>query len=389
MSGPGERRDLDAPPALTALSPNHGDSQGGTFVTLTAGCVAPGASVTFGSAVADPWVSPEQPPLQVFTGGHAPGAVDAAVTNPDGQAAVLAGGYTYECDTRAPAASNNGPICAGSSLVLGAPYFAGATYAWTGPNGFSANTRFVTISSATVAQSGPYTVTIGDVFGCTLPPATTTAVVNPRPSAAISAPSSVFARSTGNVASVPDGGPGAFYNWAITNAGGTITSPNTARSITFDAGASGDIAVNVYVSSGNCSNSSAATIPITPRPTLLQVVTPCRLVDTRLPAGPGGGPALAAGVIRNFPLAGRCGVPADATAVAVNATVTLPSSAGSLRVYPGGTPTPGTTNLSFGVGQTRAGSSIVGLGPDGSVDVVSTQAAGTVHVILDVSGYFK
>jgi hypothetical protein len=31
----------------------------------------------------------------------------------------------------------------------------------------------------------------------------------------------------------------------------------------------------------------------------------------------------------------------------------------------------------------------VGLGADGSVDAVSTQPSGTVHVILDVSGYFR
>src|SRR5262245_3083791 len=37
-------------------------------------------------------------------------------------------------------------------------------------------------------------------------------------------------------------------------------------------------------------------------------VTPCRLIDTRNPAGPYGGPALTAGVNRTFTVTGQCGI---------------------------------------------------------------------------------
>ena len=324
----------------------------------------------------------------VFTSGHTPGLVDAIVTNPDGKAGALAGGYTFECDTKPPSLQGNGNICEGGSLSLSVPSFPGATYAWTGPNGFTTNTRYVYIPVATPANSGTYTVTVS-VYGCTLPPASTTVVVNPSPSATISAPTSVVSRSTGNVASVPDGVPGAEYFWYVASGDATITSPPAQRSITFDAGAPGDAVFVVYVSLGACSKVGTATIAVTPTPLTLRIVTPCRLVDTRLPDGPGGGPALSAGTVRNFPLASRCGLPAGTVAIAVNTTVTAPTSAGALRVYAGGTPTPGTTNLLFRANQTRAGSSIVALGPDGSVDVVTTQVSGTAHVILDVGGYFK
>ena len=52
-----------------------------------------------------------------------------------------------------------------------------------------------------------------------------------------------------------------------------------------------------------------------------QPLTPCRVLDTRLAAGPLGGPALQAGIARSFGLTGVCFIPAGAVAVSVNATV--------------------------------------------------------------------
>ena len=44
----------------------------------------------------------------------------------------------------------------------------------------------------------------------------------------------------------------------------------------------------------------------------------CRAVDTRLPAGPNGGPSLGADEVRVFKIQGTCGVPASALGLAVN-----------------------------------------------------------------------
>src|SRR5258706_12884806 len=43
-------------------------------------------------------------------------------------------------------------------------------------------------------------------------------------------------------------------------------------------------------------------------------VAPCRLIDTRDPVGPMGGPALVAGTIRTVQLPGTCGLPTPAAA---------------------------------------------------------------------------
>jgi hypothetical protein len=117
-------------------------------------------------------------------------------------------------------------------------------------------------------------------------------------------------------------------------------------------------------------------------------VPPCRLLDTRGAAGPLGAPALPAFGQRIVTLTGGCGVPAGATALSVNVTVTQTLGAGSLRFFPGDS-VPGTaTTITFGPGATRANNAHVKLAADGSAGIAS-DAPGAVHVIVDVSGYYR
>jgi hypothetical protein len=118
-------------------------------------------------------------------------------------------------------------------------------------------------------------------------------------------------------------------------------------------------------------------------------VPPCRVLDTRNPAGALGGPALRAGTARRFPLAGRCGIPASARAVSLNVGVTGPTAAGHLRLHLGGTPLPLVSSINYSAGQTRSNNALVPLSVLGDLAVFAGQASGTVHVILDVSGYFE
>ncbi|HQQ76928.1 MAG TPA: DUF1800 domain-containing protein [Thermoanaerobaculia bacterium] len=119
-------------------------------------------------------------------------------------------------------------------------------------------------------------------------------------------------------------------------------------------------------------------------------ITPCRAVDTRNPNGASGGPALAAGGARAFQLAGSCGVPVTARAVVTNLTVVNPSSAGDLAIFPTGTPSPtGATAINFKAGRTRANNFIARLGTTGDIAVFTEMPSGTVHFLIDVSGYFE
>ena len=118
-------------------------------------------------------------------------------------------------------------------------------------------------------------------------------------------------------------------------------------------------------------------------------LAPCRLVDTRLADGPYGGPALAPGLSRVVAAdAGGCGIPADARAVALNVTVVNAEAAGHLTVSEAGIGATDTSVLNFAAGQTRANNTVVEL--DGSGQFTVTNAsAGSSHVVVDVSGYFR
>jgi beta-glucanase (GH16 family) len=78
----------------------------------------------------------------------------------------------------APTATNSGPIWAGMTLNLTASTVAGATYSWTGPNGFSSSLQNPSIANATTNASGTYSVT-ATVGGCTSPPGATVATIYP------------------------------------------------------------------------------------------------------------------------------------------------------------------------------------------------------------------
>jgi hypothetical protein len=88
-------------------------------------------------------------------------------------------------------------------------------------------------------------------------------------------------------------------------------------------------------------------------------------------------------------IAGQCGIPSNALSVSVNVTVTGPTFGGFLTIYPAGSPVPPTSTINFAAGQTRANNAVLSLGPAGDVTVGSGPPVGTVHFILDVTGYFQ
>jgi hypothetical protein len=118
----------------------------------------------------------------------------------------------------------------------------------------------------------------------------------------------------------------------------------------------------------------------------LHTIAPCRLVDTREPSG---APALAAGVDRTFDASASCGIPATARALSVNVTVVSPTAPGHLTFFPTGGAAPVTSTVNFGLGQTRANNAILTLGSTAGFTVRSGQATGSVHLLVDVNGYFE
>jgi hypothetical protein len=121
--------------------------------------------------------------------------------------------------------------------------------------------------------------------------------------------------------------------------------------------------------------------------TSFYTVTPCRVFDSRDP-GRGGPAPFAAGSQNAVTVAGHCGVPTTAQAVSLNVTVTAPTAQGHLRLFPGGAALPLVSTLNYVAGQTRANNAITPLSTSGELAVYVSQGGGSVHVIIDVNGYF-
>lgn len=112
--------------------------------------------------------------------------------------------------------------------------------------------------------------------------------------------------------------------------------------------------------------------------------SPQRMLDTRF--GIGAPQAeLAADTTLVVAVAGRSGVPADATTVAMNVTVTGPAGDGFATVWPCGQAKPDTSNLNFRAGASIANSVVTGVGAGGAVCFSSSVAT---DLIADVSGSF-
>jgi ELWxxDGT repeat protein len=117
----------------------------------------------------------------------------------------------------------------------------------------------------------------------------------------------------------------------------------------------------------------------------LYVITPCRLLDTRV----GGGQPVTDGEVRRFPVAGTCGIPPGAAQVVANVTVVSPTADGSVEVGPGGPTWTGLGTSSFAAGRTRANNATVALGTDGSAAARLSASWGTAHLVVDVTAYFR
>ena len=126
-------------------------------------------------------------------------------------------------------------------------------------------------------------------------------------------------------------------------------------------------------------------------------LTPCRIVDTRLPNQVVGeyGPVLASNVERMFPVQGNCGVPVGARAATLNVTAVAPTNQGRFTLYPSGITTPLVSTINFPPATTAlANGAIVPLAdqsvqPSDLAVMPLVVGGGQVHLVLDVTGYFQ
>ena len=115
-------------------------------------------------------------------------------------------------------------------------------------------------------------------------------------------------------------------------------------------------------------------------------ITPCRVMDTRNPAGVLGGPSIAGGSTRTVPIPqSACNIPGGAQAYSVNITVAPPGPLTYLSVWPTGQAQPVVSTLNSFDGRIVANAAIVPAGTNGAISLF---ASNTTDVIIDINGYF-
>jgi len=210
-----------------------------------------------------------------------PNTFSSATQNPSIAAATVAASGTYSvtvtvsgCTSTAgttavtvnhipaaPAASNNSPICEGTTLNLTSSTVAGATYSWTGPSSFSSALQNPSIAGVTIAADGTYSVTV-TVSGCTSSDATTTVSITPTPATPIvSSNSPLCSGNTLNLTASTVAG--ATYSWTGPNTfSSSAQNPSIASATT---ATSGTYSVTVTVSGcASVAGTTSVTVNQTP-----------------------------------------------------------------------------------------------------------------------------
>ncbi len=136
-----------------------------------------------------------------------------------------------DCSIVAPPVTNNGPLCVGQTLQLTVTSpVAGATYAWTGPNGFTSTTMNPSIAGITLAGAGTYSLVI-TVGGVSSAPVTTTVVVYANPTASITNNSGTTILTCTTTSINVTAASGTTYAWSggttPTTATNSFTTPGT------------------------------------------------------------------------------------------------------------------------------------------------------------------
>jgi hypothetical protein len=275
-----------------------------------------------------------------------------------------------------------------------------ATPSWSENSSFASISSGGVLTTATVTSNQAVTVSASySSGGVTQTAAKSVTIVNSIKvliGLSISGPAAVNEGSsaTYQATALWDDGTGSAVSpaWSESSSYTTISSAGklTAAAVPSDQ----TVVVGASYSSGGVTATASKTVMIinSMGAADLYVVTSCRLVDTRNPAGPLGGPALSSGVQRKFTLTGKCGIPSTAKALVLNITVVGATGSGYVSLFPGNLGSLQTSTVSFLAGTTRTNNALLQLATngDGSLAALATVSGnGTVGLILDVSGYLQ
>jgi hypothetical protein len=302
----------------------------------------------------------------------------------------------------------SGSYNSGSSVTLTATAGWDSTFVgWTGCTSSSGNTCTLTMNSdmnATAAFGGSYSgLNFVPVAPCRVAdtrngigtfggPSITggTSRYFPIPQSGCNIPSTALAYSL-NITAVPHGFLGYLTVWPT-----GLTRPVVSTLNSYDGRVKANAAIVPAGTGGAISAFVTDTTDMVididgyfvsdPTQLAFYPLAPCRVFDTRNATGSLGGPSMAAGQQRSFPvLQSSCSIPSTAQAYSLNFTIVPRGFFGYLTVWPTGLPRPIVSTLNSYVGQVTANAAIV---PTGSGGQISAFVTDNTDLLADINGYF-
>lgn len=153
-------------------------------------------------------------------------------------------------------ASNNSPVCTGSTLNLTTPGTPGATYSWTGPNGFSSTSQNPSITNVTTAASGTYSVTV-TIAGCGSSSGTTTVSILSSPTVTVNPQNFVLCPGSSGATLTASGA--SSYTWSpssgLSSTTGSVVTASPSSITTYTVTGTG---------SNGCTATATATVKVDP-----------------------------------------------------------------------------------------------------------------------------
>ncbi|OWY22856.1 hypothetical protein C7N43_05125, partial [Sphingobacteriales bacterium UPWRP_1] len=251
---------INSPPNATAS--NDGPACPGDDITLTATTTTPGTATYQWSGPGGFSSTQQNPVLTNVT--TASGGVYSVTITVNGCASAPATTTVTINPVPGATAANNGPVCLGSNVTLTASTTTPgiATYAWTGPDGFTSTSANPVINGLTALQTGTYSVVI-TVNGCDSAPATTDVSLQSPPDATATntGPACLGSSVTLNAATTVPGT--TTYLWSGPNGFSSSLQNPVINPIT--AAAAGAYTVTVTVNGCNSAPAST-TVAISAQP---------------------------------------------------------------------------------------------------------------------------
>ena len=191
-------------PSITVVSPV---CSGQTISFSTANL----AGATFAWSGPGGWTSTVQNPTIANSAVANSGVYSLVVTQNNCSNVAVTANVTVNQTPAAPTISSNSPLCAGSSINLTSNGFAGSTYNWSGPNGFTSSIQNPSIANAQAINAVTYNLSITNT-GCTGSASSTNVTVSQTPTTPVVGSNSPLCEGS-SINLTAGSSAGSSYSW--------------------------------------------------------------------------------------------------------------------------------------------------------------------------------